>query len=242
MKVDTAFILCAGEGTRLSHLTADKPKCLVDISGKSVLQRIISWLKKFNVEKFVCNTFYKKEVFRDYVGGLRENIFVSVEDELLGTFAGIAANQEFMENTFLIIYGDVLTNYDLHKLFKFHEANQSDCTIVSYPSCTPWTGGVIESDFNGRIVKITEKPNKNECKTNLINSGIILCNPEIAKRFCTNNIKDVAADFLPAVINNGLRVFHTQISHDEFVIDMGTLENYELAKAKYDSDKNSDAC
>lgn len=239
--IQQSFILCAGKATRLYPITLEKPKCLLPVIDEQVvLDLIIDWLEKQGIRRHICNTFWKKELIREFVTNSGKNIFISEELDILGTFGGLVNALEYMDEKICVVYGDVVTNFNLQFLIDQHEETKADVTVLSGRSATPWTGGMLICDENNKITSIVEKPKKEECSSNLINAGIIIINKNIIEKYKNYNYFDIARDFLPEVIKDNFKVYQKEIGQDYYFIDMGTFESYEkLKRIIYDHHKNS---
>ena len=118
------MILAAGEGTRLRPLTLERPKPMLSVGGRPLLERLVMWLRQHGVVEFAINLHHKPEAITRYFGdGHRFGVSItySYEEQLLGT-AGEVKRQEsfFLDGTFVVVYGDVWTDLDLTRLVMFH--------------------------------------------------------------------------------------------------------------------------
>lgn len=206
-----AFILCAGKGTRLGNLTKETPKCLVEVKGKPVLDRILEWLKLPDI--IVNLSWHAEKVTKKY-----PSLRFSIEEEPLGTLGGIRNCYDLLAERLFVIYGDILTNIDLSRLERLHLERQAALTIVSCEVNNPEECGVIEEE-NGKILSFEEKPQKPSSK--LVGGGVMICQKEI---FLQEG-KDIAYDLIPKLVYKGL-VYHTPLLGNEWLIDMGTISNY----------------
>ena len=238
--IQQSFILCAGKATRLYPITLDYPKCLLPIGDKTVLDLIINWLESQNVYKHICNTFWQSQKIKYHVSNIKKDITIIEEKELLGTFGGIVNALPFLDDIFLVVYGDTIINCELKNIIQFHLEKLADVTMVSANSDTPWTGGVIQADSGGKVIDIVEKPDSDKCLSNLVNAGVIVFNKKIIEKYKTNNFFDIAKDFLPMAIKDQHEIFTYNISPEGSFIDMGTFDNYNKLKEMYnDNYKNT---
>ena len=163
-----AVILAGGYGKRLRPLTEDKPKPLVEIAGKPILEWQIEWLKNYDFDTFYILAGYKREKIMEWVtenqDRLDVDIAVLVEKEPLGTAGALKRAIKFVgENSFAVLNGDIITNLDITKLFK----DLSLVSIALVPLRSPY--GVVQIDENGKIMKFEEKP---VLKEYWINAGV----------------------------------------------------------------------
>ena len=164
-----AIVLAGGFGKRLIPLTYEKPKPLLEIGGKPILEWQIIWLKKYGVQDFILLTGYKKEALIDWgsnnANRLEINILYSVESSPLGTAGAIRSIKNFINEDFLVVNGDILTNLDISRLVPM--------SIALIPLKSSY--GIVEAE-NDRITKFVEKP---VLYDHWINAGVYRLSPEI---------------------------------------------------------------
>jgi len=118
-----ALVLAAGEGTRLRPLTLDKPKPMLPIAGKPLLEHTIEWLKHHGITQIAINLHHKPEAITSHFGdGHRWGVEItySYENPILGTAGAIKKLEDYFDGTFVVFYGDVLTDMNLSALIEFH--------------------------------------------------------------------------------------------------------------------------
>lgn len=234
------LILAAGLGTRLKPLTNKIPKVMVKIGGKPLLCYHIQLLKKHGICDIWINLHWFPEKITNYFGdgskfGVKINY--SFEKKLLGT-AGALKNphsgieKEFKKEKFLIVYGDNFTNLDYSKLRELHKLKKPLMTIGLYKSDVPWTKGVVETDHDGKVLKIVEKPPKNKITTNHVNAGIYLCETEIFD-FIPQGFSDFGYDIFPKILAKKRSIY--ALPPNYYFQDVGSLEW--LKKARRDVKK-----
>lgn len=164
-----AVILCAGNGTRLMPLTENRPKPMIPIAGKPILEWIIE-----KIEDFVDNIYlivkYKKEAIIKYFEGNRKIKFIE-QKRFDGTGYAVLMAKDFIDNDFLVLNGDVIFEDDLKDFIKYKNA----MTLKEVEN--PKNFGVVVVDNENNITELQEKPNNP--KSNLINAGIYKFEPEI---------------------------------------------------------------
>src|SRR6266478_244793 len=152
-----AFILAAGLGTRLRSLGLDLPKVMVPVGGKPLLEHHVELFKRQGIHELIVNLHYLPEKITSYFGdgskfGVR--ITYSPEPELLGTAGAVKKmERDLLEGTFLVFYGDNLVRVEFAPLIEFHRTRGALATVVLFESLEPWTGGVVETDSNGRVLR-----------------------------------------------------------------------------------------
>ena len=225
-----AFLLSAGEGKRLRPITEDIPKCLVQIGGKPLLGIWLEILESYGFEEVLINIYHKSNLVTKY---LNENYFgISVhrfyEQFLYGTAGTVKANSKFigLEEDFLIIYCDNLTDMNLRKMIDFHYEKRPILTMGLFRSEDPSQCGVVELDRENCIVSFIEKSRKP--KGNLSNAGIYVANRRLFYFLPDKLPIDFGYEVFPYLINN----MYGYVIKDYF-IDIGTIRNYKKAQKEW---------
>ncbi|EZQ06748.1 MULTISPECIES: nucleotidyltransferase family protein [Acidianus] len=163
-----ALILAGGFGKRLRPLTDDKPKPLIEISGKPILEWQIIWLRNYGISSFIILGGYKKEVLMEWIskncGKLKVSCLLSMEEEPLGTAGAIYNVKQFLNDEFIVINGDILTNLNLDYL----KEPEGVASIALVPLRSPY--GVVQTSGK-HVVSFVEKPILNDY---WINAGVYL--------------------------------------------------------------------
>ena len=151
------MVLAAGEGTRLRPLTLETPKVLLPIRGKPLIESTIGWLKSHGIFEVVVNLHHLGDKIRDFLGdGSRFGVEVtySAEETLLGTAGGVKRMEHFFDDdTFVVVYGDVLTDFNLSKMIQFHREKKATATLAILKVPNPWEVGMVEMNQEGRILQ-----------------------------------------------------------------------------------------
>ena len=219
-----AVILAGGLGTRLRPLTEVIPKPLLPVGEYSVLEISISRLKKCGFDEIFIATNYKSEMFEEYFGdGSRFGIKItySNEREPLGTAGPLRSIKSMLDESFLVIYGDILTSLDFKKLKEFHINNNADFTLVTKEMHLPVRYGLIESIGN-RVRHIEEKP---DIKSQ-INAGIYFLNPSVIE-YIPKGFYHMT-DLAKKLIQRGKKVLRFQLN--DYWLDIGQMQDYEQAQ------------
>jgi len=225
-----AFLLAAGEGTRLRPLTNHKPKCLIPICGKPLLGIWLNKLENIGVSDVLINTHHLHEKVNEFVKNFNTSlrIHLTFEEELLGSAGTIRYNQDFIKNEscFWIIYADSLTSIDMSSILQFHEDNDSILTLGLFHTDESERSGIVALDPNGLIVDFVEKPK--HPKGDLSNTGIMIASPELINIIPDSYPCDLSIDVIPQLVGR----MHGMVT-DEFFIDIGTHESYRIAQEKW---------
>jgi mannose-1-phosphate guanylyltransferase/phosphomannomutase len=157
-----AVVMAGGEGSRLRPLTLHRPKPLVPVVNKPVMQHIIELLARHGIRDIVVTLHYLAEEIEEYFGNGSEfgvNIEYTVEDTPLGTAGSVKKGQHLLgDDTFLILSGDALTDVDLTALVKYHKERRSMATLCLTRVESPLEYGVVITDGGGRVRRVHAKP------------------------------------------------------------------------------------
>jgi NDP-sugar pyrophosphorylase family protein len=176
-----AYILAGGKGMKMRPITYEIPSAMVPIKGKPILEHQIEILRKYDIREIVIAIGHLGDKIKEYFGSgssMGVDIKYVEEEKPLGTAGGLRMAKPFLDETFLMIYGDNLFNFDIEDFYKFHLENKTMATIALTTVDDPWNYGVISLKGN-KIVNFSEKPKKNRAETNLISTGIYILEPEI---------------------------------------------------------------
>jgi NDP-sugar pyrophosphorylase family protein len=192
-----AAILAGGAGTRLYPVTAYVPKALIPIGSRYVIEYIIDYLKHHGIRDVVMLVSDNElELLQNHLGD-GERFGVNVEystAQRIGTAGAVGAAADLLGETFLVYYGDVLTNMNLSAMIDYHEKKKSVCTIAMSTS-VPIEYGVGKVTENGRVTYFEEKPVLKEYP---ISIGIDIFQKEVLP-YCEPNT-DLAHDMIPKLI------------------------------------------
>ncbi|MEI6168067.1 MAG: nucleotidyltransferase family protein [bacterium] len=229
-----AMILAAGKGTRLYPLTETMPKPMVPVAGKPVLEHTLNWLRRHGILHIAINVHYQSTAIRDYFNdgtGLGVSLHYSQEPELLGTAGGVKQMEPFFGESFVVAYGDVLTDLDLGALIAFHHAHgpapHTTLTLDQRPDAEQC--GVVALDDNQRVTRFLEKPKKEEIQSPWVNSGIMVLDRALLARIPAGRFSDFGRDILPQWLSENVPIFGWGLPESAYLIDMGTPDKYAMA-------------
>ena len=177
-----AVILAGGEGTRLRPLTSNQPKPMMPLVNRPMLEHIISLLTRHGFDDVVVTVAYLANQIRDYFGdgsdfGVRMRY--ATEDEPLGTAGSVRNASAELDDTFLVISGDVLTDIDLSALVDAHRESGAIATIALKRVEDPLEFGIVITRPDGSIERFLEKPTWGQVFSDTINTGIYVLEPEV---------------------------------------------------------------
>jgi len=230
-----ALILAAGQGTRLGPLTRHVPKPMLPVSGRPVLEYIVRWLAWYGIEEVAINLFHSPEVVVNHFGdGARFGVRItySRESRLLGTAGALRPLAHFFTEPFLLVYGDVLTDFALSALIDHHFACGAALTL-SLVRRPPAGCGIAELDASGRLTRFLEKPAEHERFSELTSAGVLLMAPELIRQIPETTPSDIGRDLVPRLLAAGFPVFGWILPAESYLIDMGTPETYTRAQREW---------
>ena len=225
-----AFLLAAGNGTRLRPLTDGVPKCLLPIQGVPLLEIWLSNCKAAGITDVLVNTHAHAEAIRQFAAQQKTGVRIRIaeEPELLGSAGTVGANRDFVsgEESFFILYADVLTNIDLRRMFEFHQQKRLPATLGIYQVPDPSRCGIVTMDENSIIQEFVEKPL--QPVSNWAFAGVMIAGPELFDFLPTHRPADLGFHVLPKMIGKmaGYRI-------SEYLLDIGTFSNYQHAQQSW---------
>lgn len=177
-----ALILSAGEGTRMRPLTLTKPKTMLPVAGKPIIQYNIEALRDCGIKDILLVVGYKEEIVKEYFGDgseLKVNISYATQKNLDGTANAISYGKEFIEDSLIVLNGDIILDSEIiGEIIESYNESKPDTLMVIKEVEDPSAFGVVELDGEN-IINIVEKPKKEEAPSNLINTGIYIFNKDI---------------------------------------------------------------
>jgi len=225
-----AYLLAAGEGTRLGQLTKTVPKCLVPIKGKPLLHYWLRLCERHDISHLLINLHHLPHLVEQFLdsASYRLKIKTFYEEKLLGSAGTIAVNRDFVagEEAFFILYADNLTDVNLQKMHKFHMNHGGICTIGLFKANNPKECGIAELNADGLVVDFVEKPD--HPKSDLANAGVYIASPEIFDYIPNQKVVDLGFDVLPRLTGKMYGYLIT-----EYLLDVGTWENYKKAQKEF---------
>jgi mannose-1-phosphate guanylyltransferase/phosphomannomutase len=222
-----AVIMAGGFGTRLRPLTCSIPKPMVPMLNRPIMEHIIRLLRAHNITDIVVTLFYHPEIITDYFGdGSRLGVHLRYvkADADYGTAGSVRNAASLLGERFLIISGDVLTDFNLTEAINFHTEREAQATIVLYHSPNPLQYGVVITRGDGRIVRFVEKPTWGEVFSDTINTGIYVIEPDVLECVPKGQEFDFSKDLFPLLLDREVALFGYP-SHG-YWRDVGNLGEY----------------
>jgi len=228
--ITKAFILAAGEGTRLRPITDQIPKCLVPIQGVPLLAIWLRSCRDAGITEVLINLHAHADLVRRFLAPENYGVKVRVveEESLLGSAGTLRANRDWLtaDESFWVFYADVLNRADLASMARFHERRQPAATLGVYEVPDPRRCGIVTILADGTIEQFIEKPDNPPSK--LAFSGLMIATPPVLDLIPDCIPADLGLHVLPKL---GGRMLAFPIR--DYVIDIGTLENYHKAQTTW---------
>ena len=228
-----AVILAGGLGTRLRPLTNNKPKPMLPIGNKPILEHLINWTKRGGVKSIVLCVSYLRESIEDYFeegDKFGVKIEYAISNKPLATAGQLKTAEEFIDDDFICMYGDSIFNFSLRNMIKQHSTKKSFVTMSLNEYKTNLPYGVIETSKNGKIINWNEKP---EIKAN-VNMGCYVMNPNIFDLIPKN--KPYGMDDVIKKAMKKKEAINSFITKKGFT-DIGNTESYKQACEEYEKNK-----
>src|SRR5258706_5203812 len=227
-----AVVMAGGEGSRLRPLTIRRPKAMVPIAGKPVMEHILNLLKRHGITEVIVTVQYLASNIEDYFGNGSQfgtRITYSREDVPLGTAGSVKNAEEQLTEPFLVISGDALTDYNLTDIIQYHHEKKALATLTLAHVHNPLEYGVIITNEEGHISQFLEKPSWGEVFSDTINTGIYMLDPQIFSYFEKNKQYDFSQELFPLMLRKGDPIYG--YIANGYWCDVGNLAEYMRANA-----------
>jgi len=218
------FILAGGEGTRLRPYTFETPKPMLPMGdeGKPILYYVIQNLKRAGLTDYILTVGYKHEKIKEYFGdgsGFEVKMEYAVENEKMNTAGSILPLKDKVDDTFVVVMGDHITNIDMREMIEHHRKGGCIATIALLKGKIPIEYGVAEVDYHGRVTTFKEKP----LIENLYNVAIYIFEPEIFKYI--KEKEDFAKNVFPRMLERKEKI--NAYVFEKLWYDVGRVVDYE---------------
>jgi len=222
-----AVILVGGPGTRLQPLTDNKPKSIVPVLNRPVLEHTLAYLKHHGIEDIILTLNYLPDAIQDYFGdGKRCGVRLTycIEKEPLGTAGAVKNAEAYLDGSFFVLNGDLFTDMNLTEMLAFHRDKKAKATISLTWVDDPSAFGVVETDADRRVKRFIEKPPPGEATTNWINAGTYILEPEVLEEIPSGQHHMFEKGLFPRLLEIGKPVYGYEFKG--YWLDMGTPEKY----------------
>ncbi len=233
-----AVILAGGEGTRLRPLTINRPKPMVAMVDRQALHHIIELLKLHGITDIVITVQYLANAIQDYYSdgsNYGVNITYAIEGTPLGTAGSVKNAEHLLQEPFLLISGDALTDINLTRVIEEHRRTGAMATLTLTRVQTPLDYGVVITDEQGHVQQFLEKPSWGEVFSDTVNTGIYVLNPMVFEYMEKGKKTDWSLEVFPRMLQNDQKVMG--YVSDGYWTDVGNIEEYMRACSDYLSGK-----
>ncbi|HNS53097.1 MAG TPA: mannose-1-phosphate guanyltransferase [Anaerolineae bacterium] len=227
-----AVVMAGGEGSRLRPLTIGRPKPMVPMVSKPVVGHILDLLKRNGITEVVMTLQFMPEAIQSFFGDGHQfgmKIYYAVEETPLGTAGSVKNAQEYLDEPFLIISGDAVTDINLRNVIEFHQSRGSEATLTLYHVPNPLEYGVIITDQQGKITQFLEKPSWGEVISDTVNTGIYVIDPAVLDLIEPGVPTDWSKDVFPKLLEAG-RPLYGYVAGGYWT-DVGDIGEYMRATA-----------
>lgn len=223
-----AVVMAGGEGTRLRPITSSMPKPLLPIINKPIMEHVLSLLQRHGFDETIVTVQFLASLIRNYFGDGEDfgmTLQYATEESPLGTAGSVKnAEEALRDDTFLVISGDALTDFDLGALTAYHRKNNALVTVCLKRVPNPLEFGITIVGEDGRVERFLEKPTWGQVFSDTVNTGIYVMEPEIFDRVARGEVVDWSGDVFPALLNEGAPIYGYVA--EGYWEDVGTHESY----------------
>ncbi len=222
-----AVIMAGGKGTRLFDITGDEiPKPMATINGKPILLHQIEALKQNGIFEFILVVCHKKQKIIDYFKDGKEFgviIHYIEEQSPLGTAGAFYYLKEYIDEDFLLVFGDTIFDINIKRMIGFHREKKAQISLFIHPNSHPFDSDLVLIDSEKRVTGFDSKLNKRDYYyKNLVNAGFYVVSKDILNLVNSPIKTDFEKDIIKRLIENGEGVFGYVSS--EYIKDVGTVE------------------
>jgi mannose-1-phosphate guanylyltransferase len=226
-----ALILAGGEGTRLRPLTSSVPKPVVPLAGRPFISYMIDWLRRHGVDEAILSCGFMADGVRAVLGNgdrLGVRLRYVEEPRPLGTGGALKLAEDLLEERFLMLNGDQLTDIDLTAQLRQHERTGARATLALIAVEDPSAYGLVRRRDDLSVSGFLEKPNADEIDTNLVNAGVYVLERSVLDVIAAGRRISIERDVFPRLVDHGLYGYEAS----GYWMDIGTPQRY--LQATYD--------
>ncbi len=220
-----AVILVGGEGTRLRPLTSTVPKPVVPLVDRPFISFMLEWLRQHEIDDVIMSCGFLATSVRNVLGdgsGLGLRLRFVEEPDPRGTAGALKYAEPMLDERFLMLNGDVLTDIDLSAQIAQHEQTGATATLALVPVADPSAYGLVHLEEDRSVRDFVEKPSPDAIDTNLISAGAYVLQREILDLVPPDQNVSIEREVWPRLIGKGLYGFPAQ----SYWLDIGTPERY----------------
>src|SRR3954451_5666903 len=202
-----ALILAGGEGTRLRPLTSTIPKPVVPLVDRPFITFMLEWLRRHGVDDVILSTGHMASGVRNVLGdgsGIGIRLRYVEEQEPLGTGGAVKLAESFLDERFLVLNGDVLTDFDLSAQIAAHEAYGATGTLALIAVPDPSAYGLVRLEDGGAVREFVEKPSPDQIDTRLVSAGAYVLERSVLDLMPADTNVSIEREVFPRLIGDGL--------------------------------------
>ena len=225
-----AVILAGGFGTRLRPITCNLPKPMVPMANRPIMEHIVDLLTQHHFTDIITMLYFSPEDIQNYFqDGKKFNAKISylIPSADLGTAGCIKFAEKNLNEPFIIISGDVLTDFDLTAAVEFHRSKKALATMVLTRVADPLQYGVVIINEENKITRFLEKPSWGEVFSDTINTGIYILDPKVLSEIPDRQSFDFSRDLFPKLLKQNAALYGYVA--EGYWKDVGDLREYRLA-------------
>lgn len=210
MRVRKAMVLCGGKATRLAGSTTERPKPMLEIAGRPLVEHTIRQLAAAGVEQIGMNLYQHPAAVQSHFGdGSRFGVEIrySLEPEPLGTAGALRAFADMLDEPFFVAYGDNLTTCDFAALARAYEAHRAIATIALFWRDDVTKHSAVELQPDMRITRFIEKPKAEEAPSQWISAGMMVFDPAVLRYVPGDGFADFGFHVFPALLAAGEKLY-----------------------------------
>lgn len=222
-----AVILVGGKATRLLPLTCNIPKAIIPVLNAPFLEHVIRHLSRHRIKDIILAQGHLAQPMEGYFGDGRQfgvKFSYVVEDTPRGTAGAIKNAESYLDDTFLVLNGDIFTDLDITAMIDCHRAKKARVTIAVTSVDDPTAYGLIETEVAGRVTRFLEKPSPSEVTTNMINAGTYVLEPDVLALIPPRKEVSIERETFQQLLAQGKPIY--AYSSPAYWLDMGTPEKY----------------
>ena len=227
-----AMIMAAGVGSRLMPMTIDIPKPMIPMANRPLMADTVQLLQKHGFKNIIANLHYHADYISSYFGDGQSfgvSLEYSREEVLLGTAGGVKRCEWFLDDSFIIVSGDALTDIDLAALVQAHKQQGALATIALKEVQDVENFGVVITNEQGLIQSFQEKPRAEEALSRVANTGIYVFEPEIFKYIPVDQFYDFGKQVFPQLVKIDAPFYGVTV--EDYWCDVGNIATYRQAQA-----------
>jgi mannose-1-phosphate guanylyltransferase/phosphomannomutase len=222
-----AVIMAGGEGTRLRPLTSNQPKPMMPLANRPMMEHIVGLLREHGFDEIVVTLAFLPQAIRTYFGDGSEfgvRMVYATEETPLGTAGSVRNARAELDERFLVISGDVLTDIDLSAVWRYHDERKAVATLALKAMDNPLDFGIVITREDGSVERFLEKPTWGQVFSDTVNTGIYVLEPEILDLVPEGRPVDFSGEVFPALLEEGKALFGYVA--EGYWEDVGTLDAY----------------